>query len=96
MEEFTSKFFDESSEAWRKNKVKTSIMEGVFEYRCAEICQNGKRCINKPYSFMDEEKNKKYIKYLGMDENNMYCKLHCEKRVKNIMMNNLQKKRKLK
>jgi len=39
--EFTSAFFDTSSEAWRSNKVRVGPM---FTYRCEYIHSNGKRC----------------------------------------------------
>lgn len=95
MEEFNSDFFDKASEIWKKNKCKINNTEGVYKYQCAEICNNGVRCSKKPYSFIDD-KNKTYIKYLDKDNDYIYCKLHCEKKVLQIKMENLNKKRKLK
>ena len=36
--------FDESSDAWMKNKIK--INDGVYKYVCGAICKNGKKCRN--------------------------------------------------
>ena len=39
--EFTHKFFDEASEAWRQNKVRCGH---IFLYKCKYIHSNQKQC----------------------------------------------------
>lgn len=45
IKEFDSKFFDDSSTEWRKNKKKLS--NGMYDYACPYVFKNGRRC-NKP------------------------------------------------
>lgn len=45
--EFSSKFFDESSVAWKINKIQK--MNATYEYRCAFYYSNKKRCCELPF-----------------------------------------------
>lgn len=35
--------FDEASDAWMKNKIKTT--DGEYKYICGAICKNGNKCL---------------------------------------------------
>ena len=66
--------FDESSRAWRKNKI--HIGSGYFAYKCNYIHSNGKEC-NKPLEIY--QKNR-YISHSfnnhRMPKSDVYCKQH--------------------
>jgi hypothetical protein len=42
IEEFTAKFFDESSQFWLQNKIKCGL--GSYVYKCEYIHSNQKQC----------------------------------------------------
>ena len=55
--EFTSQFFDDSSVAWKMNKIQNK--NATYEYRCA-FCYTNKRCRELPF---DQLYCKKHINY---------------------------------
>jgi len=60
IEEFDSKFFDESSNAWNMNKIKH--LNGMYTYKCQFIKKNGEYCKNPICK--------------NHNSNNNYCNLH--------------------
>ena len=44
--------FDEASDAWLQNKVKSAYC--VYSYICGHITKRGTRCMNKPLKGLDE------------------------------------------
>ena len=46
--EFTQDFFNDSSEAWRANKIQKP--NATFQYRCSERLKNGNRCAKSPHN----------------------------------------------
>jgi hypothetical protein len=70
--EFTSEFFDLSSNEWMKNKIKKN--NGIYEYKCYYIHTNGKICtkpICKTHLIKNINKTPKNISKI-----NLYCKQH--------------------
>jgi Zn-dependent M32 family carboxypeptidase len=55
--EFTQEFFNDSSEAWRANKIQKP--NATFQYRCSERLKNGKRCAKSPLNQFHCQKHTK-------------------------------------